>query len=219
MPARNPDELPEGTDHIVNGAMETGGSTSGASGSTGSSGSTGTDGGNGGFVAAGGTAGTDDTGGTASNNGNSGGGIKGQIRQGAQSLKSQATDRVRSYAVDSKGRASNTLDDLSRVVEDAARSIDERLGQEYGDYARKAARYVSDFSGSVRDKDVDELVDDVRTIVRKSPAAALGVAAVVGFTLVRLVKAGLDENAAGGTAATSGKGSSAGSGTNSGQGA
>ncbi|WP_106639276.1 hypothetical protein [Allosphingosinicella vermicomposti] len=175
MPARNPDELPEGTDHIVNGAMETNG------GSTGTE----TGGRNGGFVA---SADTNDTGGTASS-----GGIRGQIRSGAQSLKSQATDKARNYAVDGKAKASDKLDDLSRIVEDAARSIDERLGAEYGDYARKASRYVSDFSASIRDKDVDELVDDARVIIRKSPAAALGVAAVVGFTLVRLVKAGLDE--------------------------
>ncbi|QPQ55741.1 hypothetical protein IC614_03895 [Allosphingosinicella flava] len=182
MPARNPDELPEGTDHIVNGAMETNGTMGGASGGTGTSGT-------GGFVASGNSTGTDDTGGNAT-------GIKGQIRQGAQSLKSQATDRVRNYAVDGKDRVTGKLDDLSRIVEDAARSIDERLGSEYGDYARKAATYVTDFSSNIRNKEVDELVDDAKALIRKSPAAAIGIAAVVGFTLVRIVKAGLDESGA-----------------------
>ncbi|HEY6916188.1 MAG TPA: hypothetical protein VI381_00960 [Allosphingosinicella sp.] len=177
MPARNPEELPEGTDHVVNGALETNGTAGNAAA------------GGGGFVASGATTGTDDTGGTAS-------GIRGQIHRGAQSLKSQASDKARTYAMDGKARASDKLDDLSRIVEDTARSIDERLGSEYGDYARKAATFVSDFSSSIRDKDVDELVDDARSFIRKSPAAAIGVAAVVGFTLVRLVKAGLEDSAA-----------------------
>ena len=175
MPARNQEELPEGTDHVVNGALETNGTAGNATA------------GGGGFVASG--AGADDTGGSA-------GGIRGQIHRGAQSLKHQASDKARTYAMDGKARASDKLDDLSRIVEDTARSIDERLGSEYGDYARKAATLVSDFSSSIRDKDVDELVDDARSFIRKSPAAAIGVAAVVGFTLVRLVKAGLEDNAA-----------------------
>ena len=176
MPARNT-ELPEGTDHIVNGAMQTG--TEGGGGASGSGG--------GNFVASGST-GTDDTGGTAT-------GIKNQIRQGAQSLKSQAVDKARTYADDGKGRATGALDDLARIVQDTAAEVDEKFGKEYGDYVRKAATAVSDFSGSIRDKEVDELIGDARDLVRKSPAVAIGAAATVGFVLVRLIKAGLDDNA------------------------
>lgn len=179
MPARNP-ELPEGTDHVVNGAMQTGtgGGGGGGTGGTTDSGS---------FVASGsgGTA-TDDTGGTAT-------GIKNQLRQGAQSLKSQATGKAREYADEGKGRATGALDDLARIVRDTAGEVDEKFGQQYGDYVRKAADAVSDFSGSIRNKDVDELMTDARDVIRKSPAVAVGAAAAVGFVLVRLVKAGLEE--------------------------
>lgn len=180
MPARNT-ELPEGTDHIVNGAMQTGGGGGGGGAPAGTA-----PGGN--FVASG-NAGTDDTGGTAT-------GIKNQIRQGAHSLKSQAVDKARTYADDGKGRATGALDDLARIVQDTAAEVDEKFGKEYGDYVRKAATAVSDFSGSIRDKEVDELIGDARDIVRKSPAVAIGAAATIGFVLVRLVKAGLDDNAA-----------------------
>ena len=43
---------------------------------------------------------------------------------------------------------------------------------------------------------VDELVDDVRDFVRASPGVAIGIAATVGFTLARLVQAGIDERRA-----------------------
>lgn len=223
MPPRNP-ELPEGTDHIINGALETGAGTGASTGSSGASsgassggksgggGDPGADaggGGNGGaavsagsgFVAGGGGGPGDDTGGTATGGGgetagggggNGGAPVKQQLRDGVQSLKQQATERVRTVADDGKARATTALDDLSRMMEEAGSSIDERLGGQYGDYARRAAEAVTGLADTIRDKDVDELWDDARAVVRRSPGVALGVAAVVGFTLARLVKSGME---------------------------
>lgn len=172
MPPRNP-ELPEGTDHIINGAME----TKAAGGMDDDAGSS--------FIAGQAVASTDDTGGTAAKP------VKQQLRESASSLKGEATSKIRSFAEDGKSRASSALDDFSKVVHDAADSIDERLGAEYGGYARRAAESVTNLAESLREKDVDELYEDVRGAVRKSPALAIGAAAAVGFVLVRLVKAGL----------------------------
>src|SRR5687767_2605710 len=108
MPGRD-NELPEGTDHIINGAMETGRGGPG-----------------GGFV--GGAGKSDDTGGTAMIED---GGVRGQLRQGVASIKEQAGGRIREFADDGKSRASNALEELSRIVEEAAESIDERLGDQY----------------------------------------------------------------------------------------
>jgi ElaB/YqjD/DUF883 family membrane-anchored ribosome-binding protein len=116
------------------------------------------------------------------------------VREGLATLKGQAGDRVRQFADDGKTRASDALDELSRVVEDAAVSIEDRLGEDYGGYARKAAEGISSFATTLRERDVDELYEDVRGFVRRSPAVAIGIAAAVGFTLVRLVKAGLPED-------------------------
>jgi hypothetical protein len=52
---------------------------------------------------------------------------------------------------------------------------------------------VSDFSRRIRDREVDEIYDEVQNVVRKSPVVALSAAAIVGFALVRLVKTGLDD--------------------------
>jgi ElaB/YqjD/DUF883 family membrane-anchored ribosome-binding protein len=200
-------ELPEGTDHIINGAMETG-TGDAESSSLGS-----TEAGDSGFV---GTAATDDTGGTSggrtsmaktsSSSGPKGDGVVGQLKEQASSLRGQAAGRVREFAEGGKARASDALDDLSKVVSDTADSIDERLGGDYGDYARRASDAVSNFAGTLRSKDVDELYGQVTEAVRKSPAVAVGIAAVVGFTLVRLVKAGLDDNDTGNGNSSSGAG-------------
>lgn len=216
MPPANP-ELPEGTDHIVNGAMNSGGSTGDSGGGgVGGSGSGmgggasgglaggvgGGTGGSGGFVGAGPNTSVlgDDTGGMTTGGGDSGGSnapVKQQLKDGVQSLKGQATDKARSYAADGKQRASSALDEFASVVHEAAESIEERLGAEYGQYARRAADSVSGFASNLREKEVDELFDDARNLVRQSPGVAIGTAAALGFALVRLLKSGLNTGADG----------------------
>src|SRR5437660_8327528 len=112
MPQRD-DELPEGTDHIINGAMETNGGGAGGGGSSS------------GFI---GAAGGDGTGGTAmgggtnmsEDSGNEGGGVVEQLRGHATALRDQAGDRVREFAEGGKTRASDALDEISRPVGDTA---------------------------------------------------------------------------------------------------
>lgn len=208
MPPRNPD-LPEGTDHIVTGAMETGATTTSGGASTGFIGSAGDSGfgdGTGGATLGGST---NDFGGASG--GSTGAGAISQLKDGATSLKSQATDKVRAYAEDGKTRATSALDDFSKVVNEAADSIDEKLGAEYGQYARKAADAVQGFATNLREKEVDELYDDARALVRKSPAIAIGTAAALGFALVRLLKAGTSDPQGGASSAT-GTGSTRGAG-------
>jgi ElaB/YqjD/DUF883 family membrane-anchored ribosome-binding protein len=210
-------ELPEGTDHIINGAMETGDggadSESGAAGGgtpgmTGSGGgaSTGFVGGGtgddtGGSAGGGALAATGGTGAAGGDTGGSGGsgGVMEQLRDQAGQLRDQGLDRVRDFAEGGKTRASDALEELSRVFADTADTIDERLGRDYGEYARKAADAVSGFADTLRRREVDEIYEDVSSAVRKSPGVAIGVAAVVGFALARVVKSGLAPNEGTGT--------------------
>ena len=115
------------------------------------------------------------------------------IGSGTASFQQQAADKVRLLAEDGKAKAHGALDQFAQLLTDAAGQVDERLGEQYGDYARTAASTVHNFAASVRDKDVDELAADVRGYIRKSPAAAIGVTAALGFALARMVHAGLDQ--------------------------
>ena len=116
-----------------------------------------------------------------------------QVKQGAQKLTEQATDKARGFVDQGKERATGALDQLTQMLNDAAEQVDEKLGQQYGQYARQAADTVSGFADQVRAKDPDELIDDAREMVRKSPAVAVGAAAAVGFVLMRLLSSGLDQ--------------------------
>ena len=189
MPPR--EDLPEGTDKIVAGASktDTGGGGNGAGDATRSGGSAGTASpgasAGGGFVARG--KGNDTGSGPLGADR-----IVGQVREQVSSLREQATGKAREYAEGGKDRTTQLLDDLSEIIHDAARSIDDRLGDQYGEYAHRAGDTVASLAGNLREKSLEDLVEGTRSIVRKSPAITVGTAALLGFVLVRLVKSGLE---------------------------
>lgn len=121
-------------------------------------------------------------------------GARQAFKDEAGKLTSQGIDKAKSYAVDSKDRAGGALEEFAKLLTDAAGTVDEKLGAQYGDYARSAANSLSGFGDTLRNKDVDELLADAKELVKKSPAVAIGTAAAVGFVLARLVKSGLDAN-------------------------
>ncbi|WP_324807887.1 hypothetical protein SH584_01115 [Sphingomonas sp. LY29] len=116
------------------------------------------------------------------------------LRSGTDKLSGQAADKARGFVGQGLERSSEALANVSRMVGDTAAGIDERLGAEYGDYARKAATAIDDVANKLATKNADELIEDTRDFVRKSPGVALAGAAVLGFALVRLVKSGLDQD-------------------------
>ncbi len=101
---------------------------------------------------------------------------------------------AKTAAATGKAKTSETLDGVSAMVEDVARALDERVGPKYGAYARRAADALSGASDTLKAKDVDALLDDVRDFVRRKPAVAIGAAAALGFVLTRLLKADQDED-------------------------
>ncbi len=115
-----------------------------------------------------------------------------KVREEAGKFAAQAGDKARAFADTGKEKATGALDEFSSLMRDAAGSVDERLGEQYGQYARSAADQISGFAESLRGKQVDDLIGDARDFVRKSPAVAVGLAAGVGFVLARLLKSGLD---------------------------
>jgi ElaB/YqjD/DUF883 family membrane-anchored ribosome-binding protein len=113
------------------------------------------------------------------------------FKDSAAKLGKEAADRARGYAEDGKARASGALDEVVKMINDAAGTVDEKLGEQYGQYARTAADKVSGFSEGLKAKQLDDLIEDARGFVQKSPAIAIGTAAALGFVLVRLLQSGL----------------------------
>lgn len=114
----------------------------------------------------------------------------------AGNFAKNAGDKARDYANVGKDKASDALSGLSGMVDDLAKTVDEKFGAQYGDYARKAAGTVSGVADALKDKNVDDLVEDTRKFIREKPAVAIGAAAAVGFVLMRLMKAGSNDKGA-----------------------
>ncbi|QIK77629.1 hypothetical protein G7077_00540 [Sphingomonas piscis] len=177
MPQDN--DLPEGTDTIINGASETGNTRLDDSGSD--------------ALIVDTTTGSNPTGtgGPVADAPTSTGSWGDKLRDGRQQFSGQASEKVQGLVGQGLERSSEALGNVSRMIGDTAAGIDERLGQEYGDYARRAAQAIEDAANSLASKQPEELIDDARNFVRKSPGVALAGAAVLGFALTRLVKNGL----------------------------
>ena len=91
-------------------------------------------------------------------------------------------------ATEGKVKTSEGLRSLSRSISENAYQVDEKLGAKYGDYARSASTALNDYAAKLDQKSVDDLVEDSRQFVRKSPGTAIGIAAVAGFMLSRLFR-------------------------------
>lgn len=126
--------------------------------------------------------------------GNTQSGLTNRLRSGGERLAGQAGDKARGLLSQGLDRTAEALANVSRMVGDTADGIEERLGAEYGDYARRAAGAIENVANNIAEKDPDELIDDTRNFVRNSPGIALAGAAVVGFVVARLVKSGLATN-------------------------
>lgn len=135
-----------------------------------------------------------------------------EAKAGAAALKGEAASRAAAYrdeakvrsedwagdakkragdlAVEAKTKTSDGIASLGKVVSENSTLIDEKLGEKYGDYARSASRSLQETAAKLDSKSVDELSEDARAMVRKSPGAAVGLAAVVGFMFARLFSGG-----------------------------
>ena len=115
-----------------------------------------------------------------------------KIKEGGDTVAREAAGKARGFVGQGLERSSEAIGNVGKLVGDTAQSLDERMGAEYGDYARQAAGYLNETAQSLAAKDPDELIDDTREFVRKSPGIALAGAAIIGFALARLIQSGLD---------------------------
>jgi vacuolar-type H+-ATPase subunit H len=99
----------------------------------------------------------------------------------AKDYSEQAKVKASELANDGKAKASSAIASFGNLVADNASFVDEKLGPKYGEYARTAARSMKDTAEKLDAKNIDELGEDAREMVRKSPGLAVGIAAAAGF--------------------------------------
>jgi ElaB/YqjD/DUF883 family membrane-anchored ribosome-binding protein len=116
--------------------------------------------------------------------------VAAKVKDQASNIASDVSDAARKAAEAGKVRAASAVESLSTAARDAATTIDDKFGEKYGDYARKASDSAANVADALKNKNVDELVSDARSYVKSNPGVAIGAAAAVGFLLTRLFRAG-----------------------------
>lgn len=112
----------------------------------------------------------------------------------AEEVSAQASQMAKETATTAKAKTSSAMDGLAKLITETAQTVDSKLGPQYGDYARKAANAVAGAAKSLDGKDVEELLGEARNFVRKSPAVAIGAAAIAGYVLMRLARGSSDQD-------------------------
>lgn len=110
----------------------------------------------------------------------------------AKAYGDQAKAKAGELATQGKAKTSEALGAFGKAVSDNAGLIDDKLGEKYGDYARSAARSIQETAAKLDAKSVEDLGEDAKEFVRKSPGLAVGLAAVAGFVIARMMKGSND---------------------------
>ena len=106
-----------------------------------------------------------------------------------QAAPAKPAQAIQSLVGEGKAQVSSTLNGLAEAVRDVAAKLDSNGAAPLAKYVHQAADTVAGWSDMVERKSADELLDDTRTLVRTSPALAVGLAVAGGFAVARVVQA------------------------------
>jgi len=104
------------------------------------------------------------------------------------SLSGAAAPAVQSLLGEGKAQISSSLGGLADAVREIAAKLEGNGESPIARYVHDAADTVKSWSHNVDNKSVDDLMGDARTLVRTSPALAVGIAVAAGFVVSRLVR-------------------------------
>ena len=107
-----------------------------------------------------------------------------------QAAATSTVPAVQSLIDEGKSQISTTIHGLADTVRDIATKLDDNGATPIARYVHDAADTVASWGHAVDDKSVDDLIGDTKTLVRTSPALAIGLAVVAGFAISRVVRSG-----------------------------
>jgi ElaB/YqjD/DUF883 family membrane-anchored ribosome-binding protein len=106
----------------------------------------------------------------------------------ARARTGKARDKASELANEGKSQASKAMTGLGKFVEEQGDTVDGAVGEKYGDYVRTAGKSIQETATKLDEKSFEEMGEDAKEFVRKSPALAVGMAAAAGFLLARVLR-------------------------------
>jgi hypothetical protein len=139
--------------------------------------------------------------------------VKEQAREAAAEMKAGARDaaedvkeQVRSSAARQKDAAAQQIDGWAHALKSASDDLHGRGQDSAATWVRQAAAGLERASGTVRERDVDDLIGTVEDFARRQPVTFLGGAVAAGFGLARLMKSSADRRRGRATGSRMGEG-------------
>ena len=108
----------------------------------------------------------------------------------ARSVGEAVGHKVEDIATRSKGAGADAVASVARAAEAIADSVGGEVPA-VADYVRGAGQKIDQLANDLRDKKVGDLLTSAAEFGRSQPVVLLAGAALVGFALSRLVKAGI----------------------------
>jgi hypothetical protein len=120
--------------------------------------------------------------------------VKAEAEAQAGAVVEQAKQEIGKVAEKAKGMASEQKEFIASQVDDVAQAVSRVAGElegnsAIGGYARTVADTVQNFSETIRNKDVDELLSMAQDFGRRQPVAFMGAMALMGFAASRFLMA------------------------------
>ena len=125
-----------------------------------------------------------------------------QVQQQAGHATTKLRDRARAQLSEQKERAAGQLEGVVRALGETAGSLRQQDRYGIADYTEDAAYQLQRVAGQLQQKDVDQLLRDAGTAVRRRPGLFLGGAFAVGVLGARFLKSSPPASASNFDAAT-----------------
>jgi hypothetical protein len=109
-------------------------------------------------------------------------------REAAGRAVDQAREQVMSQLSSQKDRAAGTLGGVAQAIRSTGEQLQGGEQAFVADYAMKAADMIDGFTQQIREREVDELIDQVENFARREPALLIGSAFAIGFMASRFLK-------------------------------
>ncbi|BDI33253.1 hypothetical protein CCAX7_53040 [Capsulimonas corticalis] len=111
-----------------------------------------------------------------------------QGQHAASSVADNARGTVKTQLTGQKDNVADHLLATAQAIQSASDQLKEHGTPFVGEYADKAAASITEFSGALKDKQVEQIVADTEAFARRSPGLYLGAAAVAGLLAARFLK-------------------------------
>jgi len=126
-------------------------------------------------------------------------GLADQAQDVAANLTKAAKDRTTGLVEEQKAAAADQVEDVARFLDEVAGRA-EQGAPGVTPLLREAASSIHRVSSQLRDRSVDEVLQDFSEFARRRPATLIGASLLGGFALARFLKSSADRRAARGEA-------------------